>query len=246
MEVKNKFSFQIHADIRFVYLVVNLIGMPEKLSVIITGATGVAGSGVLAACLNHPGVEKVSSLTRRNTGNNNEKLHEIIHTDFLDYSKIENQLSGHNACFWCLGTPILKIKKEEDYHRVTYDFTMEAAKVLEKLNPGMVFCYLSAMGSDETQNSRTMAVRIKGKAESDLGNFNFRLFKFRPGLINPVKGYKGGAAMAKLIYPFIRNSQKYCVEAEEMGEAMINAALFGSEIKTLENRDIRNLAKANK
>jgi len=125
LEVKNKLSFQIHADIRFVYLVNNLLDMPEKLSVLITGATGVAGSGVLAACLNHPEVEKVSSLTRKSTGIKNEKLHEIIHADFLDYSKIENQLSGHNACFWCLGTPILKIRKEEDYHRVTYEFTME-------------------------------------------------------------------------------------------------------------------------
>lgn len=217
--------------------------MSEKISVIITGATGAAGSGVLKASLDHPAVEKVSVLTRQSTGQQHHKLVEIIHDDFLDYSKIEDKLSGHNACFWCLGVSQMKVRKEADYHRITYDFTMEAARVLQKLNPGSAFCFLSGMGTDETQKSRLMWARIKGKAEKDLGNFDFRLYNFRPGYIHPVKGYKGGSALGRMLYPFIRNSAKMCVKADEFGLAMIKASLSGYEKNTLENADIRGLAK---
>ena len=182
--------------------------MATKISAILTGATGVAGSGVLSACLENSCVERVSILTRKSTGIRHEKLSEIIHGDFLDYSKIENQLACHDACFWCLGTSVTKIRKEEDYHRITYDFTMEAARIFEKINPGMTFCFLSGMGTDATQKSRMMWARIKGKAETDLGNFNFKLYNFRPGFINPVKGHKGGSVIGSLLYPFIKNSRK--------------------------------------
>lgn len=217
--------------------------MSEKISVIITGATGAAGSGVLQACLEHPAVEKVSVLTRKSTGIKHEKLAEILHNNFLDYSGMEAKLSGHNACFWCLGVSQMKVRKEEDYHRITYEFTMEAARVLEKLNPGMAFCFLSGMGTDESQKSRLMWARIKGKAETDLGNFDLRLYNFRPGYIHPVKGFKGGSVLGKMLYPFIRNSQKMCVGADEFGLAMIHAALSGYEKHTLENTDIRKLAR---
>jgi len=216
--------------------------MPEKISVMITGATGAAGSGVLHACLEHPAVEKITVLTRRSIGRTHEKLAEIIHDDFLDYSGIETGLTGHDACFWCLGVSQMKVRKEEDYHRITYDFAIEAARVLEKLNPGMTFCFLSGMGTDETQKSRLMWARIKGKAEKDLGNFDFRLYHFRPGFIHPVKGHTSGSVLGNILYPFIKNSARLCVEADEFGLAMINAALAGYEKHTLENADIRELA----
>ena len=217
--------------------------MPEKISVIITGPTGSAGSGVLQACLDHPSVGKVSVLTRKSTGKEHEKLLEIIHDDFLDYSGIEEKLAGHDACYWCLGVSQMKVKKEEDYHRITYDFTIEAAKVLERLNPGMAFCFLSGMGTDETQKSRMMWARIKGKTEKDLGDFNFRLYNFRPGFIHPVKGHKSSSVLGNILYPFIRNSARMCVEADEFGRAMINATLSGYEKLTLENPAIRELAR---
>jgi len=217
--------------------------MTKKLSVIITGATGTAGSGVLHACLNHPNVNKVSVISRKSTGNIHEKLVEIIHDNFLEFKKVEDFLADHDACFWCLGVSQVKVRKEKDYHRITYDFTIEAAKVLEKLNPGMTFCFLSGMGTDETQKSGLMWARIKGKTEKDLGNFNFHLYNFRPGFINPVKGHKSSSIIGKILYPFIKNSAKMCVEASEFGMAMINASLFGSEKHTLENADIRELAK---
>lgn len=218
--------------------------MPKSISVIITGATGDAGSGVLHACLNHPAVNKISVITRRSTGMEHKKLVEIIHDDFLNYSKIEDKLAGHDACYWCIGVSQLKFRKEADYHRMTYEFTIEAAKVLEKLNPSMTFCFLSGMGTK--QKSRMMWARIKGKTEADLGKFNFKRYNFRPGFIHPIKGRKSHYIWAKILYPFIKNSKKMCVEADEFGLAMINATLYGYEKHTLENPDIRALAKLKK
>jgi uncharacterized protein YbjT (DUF2867 family) len=214
----------------------------NNISVLITGATGSAGSGVLKACLDHPGVKRVSVLSRKSTGREHEKLTEIIHDDFLDYSKILDQLRGFDACYWCLGVSQMKVRKEEDYHRITYEYTIQAARVLEKQNPGLTFCFLSGAGTDASQKSRMMWARIKGKAEKDLGNFDFKLYNFRPGYIHPIREHKG-PVLGEIIYPLIKKSKKYCVEADEFGTAMIHATLYGSPKTTLENPDIRQLAK---
>ena len=213
----------------------------KKIKVILTGATGSAGSGVLQACLDHDSVEKVSLITRRNTGIESEKLVEIVHDDFLDYAKIENRLAGFDACFWCLGVSQSKVRKEVDYNRITYQYTIAAARILEKLNPGLTFCFLSGLGTKP--GGRMMWARIKGKTEEDLADFDFKLYNFRPGFIHPLKGHKSSTILGDILYPFIKNSKKMCVESDEFGQAMINAALYGYGKKTLENADIRKLAK---
>ena len=217
--------------------------MTKKLSVIITGTTGAAGSGVLQACLNHPNVAKVSVITRKSIGSTHEKIVEVIQNNFLEIKRVEDSLADHDACFWCLGVSQVKVRKEADYHRITYDFTIEAARVLEKLNPGMTFCFLSGMGTDETQKSRLMWGGVTPNRTARWASYNFHLYNFRPGFINPVKGHKGGSIIGRILYPFIKNSPKMCVEANEFGMAMINVSLFGSEKHTLENSDIRELAK---
>jgi len=219
--------------------------MSEPLSVLITGPNGNAGSGMVHACLEHSAVGQVSVLTRHTLGKEHDKLVETIHDDFLDYSSIEDRLAGHDACFWCLGVSQGKVRREADYHRITYEFTMEAAKVLERLNPGMTFCFLTVLGTDETQRSRMMWARIKGKDEADLGRLDLKLFNFRPGFIHPVKGHKSSTITGTILYPFIKRSAKWCVEADEFGLAMINATLHGYPKHTLENADIRELAKRN-
>ena len=196
------------------------------------------------ACLQHPAVDRVTILTRKSTGRTDEKLVEVIHDDFLDYSVIEDRMTGHDACFWCLGVSQSKVRKEAAYHRITYEFTMEAAKVLVGLNPGLTFCFLTGLGTDETQKSRMMWARIKGKAEKDLGDLDLDLYNFRPGFIHPIKGQKSSTILGTILYPFIRNSKKYCVEADEFGLSMINATLHGYDKHTLENRDIRVLANS--
>ena len=217
--------------------------MTETISVLITGPTGNAGTGVVKACLDHPAVAEVRVLTRRSLGKAHDKLVEVIHDDFLDYSTIEDKLTGLDACFWCLGVSQSKVRREAAYHRITYDFTMEAANVLEKLNPGLTFCFLTGLGTDETQKSRMMWARIKGKAEADLAKKDLDVYAFRPGFIHPIKGAKSSTILGTILYPFIKNSKKWCVEADEFGLAMINATLHGYEKHTLENPDIRKLAK---
>jgi uncharacterized protein YbjT (DUF2867 family) len=216
--------------------------MADKIAVLITGPTGNAGSGVVRACLDHPEVGEVRVLARRSLGMGHEKLVEVIHDDFLDYSSIEDQLTGLDACFWCLGVSQSKVRKEADYDTITYRFTMEAAKVLERLNPGMTFCFLTGLGTDETQKSRMMWARIKGKAEADLTKMDLDVYNFRPGFIHPIKGAKSSTVLGTILYPFIKNSKKYCVEADEFGRAMINATLRGYDTRFLENADIRKLA----
>jgi uncharacterized protein YbjT (DUF2867 family) len=216
--------------------------MADKIAVLITGPTGNAGSGVVRACLDHPEVGEVRVLARRSLGMGHEKLVEVIHDDFLDYSSIEHGLSGLDACFWCLGVSQSKVRKEADYDTITYRFTMEAAKVLERLNPGMTFCFLTGLGTDETQKSRMMWARIKGKAEADLTKMDLDVYNFRPGFIHPIKGAKSSTVLGTILYPFIKNSKKYCVEADEFGRAMINATLRGYDTRFLENADIRKLA----
>ncbi len=218
--------------------------MKKGISVIITGATGDAGSGVLDACMKDPRVQKITTITRKPLPIKNTKVFQIIHDDFLDYSKIKNQLKDHDACYWCLGVSQSQVRKEEDYTRITYGFTMAAAKVLDKLNPGMTFCFLSGAGTKP--ESRIMWARVKGKAEVDLGKFNFKLYNFRPGFIHPIKGRKSHYLSARILYPFIKNSKKMCVEANEFGQAMINATLYGCEKHTLKNIDIRELGSMKK
>lgn len=216
--------------------------MGDGISVLVTGPTGSAGSGVVRACLDHPEVREVRVLTRRPLGIDHEKLVEVLHDNFLDYTAVEERFAGLDACYWCLGVSQSKVRREADYHRITYEFTMEAAKVLERSNPGMTFCFLSGLGTDETGRSRMMWARVKGKAEADLLKMDLEVYNFRPGFIHPIKGAKSSTLTGTLLYPFIKNSKRWCVEADEFGLAMINATLHGYDGRFLENADIRKLA----
>lgn len=216
--------------------------MSKTISVILTGATGHAGSGVLHACLEHPSVSRVTAITRRPLDVRDDKLAEVIHDDFTDYSKVEDRLAGHDACFWCLGVSSTDVRGEE-YRRITYDYTIAAAKVLERLSPGMTFCYISGAGTDETQRSWMRWARVKGKVEADLALFDLKFYAFRPGFIHPMKGHRSSTLLGSLLYPLIKSSRRWCVEADEVGLAMINAALYAPPRHTLENADIRDLAR---
>ena len=172
-----------------------------------------------------------------------KKIKEVILDDFLDWKKIEGKLEGHDGCYWCLGVSQTKYRKEEDYSRITYGYTMAAAKVLEKLNPGMTFCFLSGLGTDETQKSRMMWARVKGRAEADLKKFDFKVYNFRPAFIHPIKGRKSHYMSMRILYPVIKKSKRSVIEAEVFGQAMINVTLYGSDKHTLKNVDMWDLAK---
>ena len=205
------------------------------------------GEGVLHECLQHPDVESVLVINRKSCGVKHQKLKEIIHKDFFDMSSIENQLAGYNACYFCAGVSSVG-KKEDEYKRITYDLTMNFANTLVKLNSDMTFCYVSGVGTDSTEKGRSMWARVKGKTENDLLKLPFKAaYMFRPGYIQPVIGLKNAYKIYKIftpIYPVLKRLfPKYVVALEEIGLAMINVTLFGSNNKILECKNIVQLSR---
>ena len=218
-----------------------------KIKVIITGATGMVGEGVLHECLLHPEVESVLVINRKPCEVKHEKLREIVHKDLFDLSSIENKLTGYNACYFCAGVFSVG-KKEDEYKRITYDLTIQVANTLVKLNPDMAFCYVSGMGTDSTERGRSMWARVKGKTENDLLKLPFKAaYMFRPGYIQPTKGLKNTSLVYKLGAPFYLVWKtlfpKYIVTLEQLGLSMITFSLYGSDKKILECKDIVRLSK---
>ncbi|MFC2085255.1 NAD-dependent epimerase/dehydratase family protein [Bacteroidota bacterium] len=217
-----------------------------KIKAIITGATGMIGEGVLHECLKHSDVESVLVINRKPCGVKHPKLKEVIHKDFLDYSPIECHLSGYNACYFCMGVSSVG-KKENEYSLITYDLTMNAAKTLVRLNPDMIFNYVSGVGTDSTEKGKSMWARIKGKTENDLMKLPFKsAYMFRPGYIQPTKGLKNAYKIYKVLAPLYPLWKillpKYVSTLEEIGRAMINVVKFGYDKQIIECRDIVNLA----
>jgi hypothetical protein len=217
-----------------------------KIRAIITGASGMVGEGVLHESLLHPNVEEVLVIGRRSCGVSHAKLKEIIHTDFFDLSSIKDQLKGYNACFFCLGVSSIGMK-EKDYHHVTYDLTMHMATLLAELNPDMTFCYVTGSGTDSTEHGKMMWARVKGQTENDLLKLPFKnAYMFRPGFMKPTKGLQHAHKFYSYInwaYPIFRKLlPNYVITLQELGWAMINAALYGYEKPILEVKDIITLA----
>jgi uncharacterized protein YbjT (DUF2867 family) len=157
----------------------------NKLKVIITGATGMVGEGVLHECLNHADIEKVLVITRNPCGYSHPKLTEIIHSDFFDLSSLSDRLKGYNACYFCLGVTSIG-KTEAEYSRLTYTLTLNVATTLATLNPDMTFCYISGANTDSTEKGNRMWARVKGRTENDLMKLPFsQVYNFRPGGIEP-------------------------------------------------------------
>lgn len=221
--------------------------LPQKIRVIITGATGMVGEGVLHICLQHPQVEAVLVVNRKPCGVTHAKLKEVIHSDFFNFSAIENELTGYNACFFCLGVSSVGMK-EEMYTRLTYTLTLHVAKTLSRLNSNMTFCYISGSGTDSSEKGRMMWARVKGKTENDLLKLPFRqVFCLRPGFIKPMPGMQRTHSFYKYInwfYPIGRAlfPNAYC-QLTEVGLSMIHAVTRGYDKKVLEGKDIIALAK---
>ena len=219
-----------------------------KINAIIFGATGMVGEGVLHESLNHADVESVLVIGRRSCNVKHQKLKELVHADFFDYSTVEEHLKGYNACYFCLGVSSVG-KNEKEYTRITYDLTMSAARTLSRLNPGMTFCYVSGAGTDSTEKGRIMWARVKGKTENDLTKLPFKAaYAFRPGFIKPIKGLKNGYSVSKIlgvIYPVLKALfPKYVCTLRDLGLAMIQVTLTGYPQRTIENTDIAQLASA--
>jgi uncharacterized protein YbjT (DUF2867 family) len=219
------------------------------MKVMLFGATGMVGQGVLRECLLDADVETVLAVGRSPTGVQNAKLREIVHDNFLDFSAIVSQLAGYDACFFCLGVSSVGMS-EERYRHLTYDITLAAATTLSRLNPGMVFVYVTGQGTDSTEQGRPMWARIKGKTENDLLKLPFKAaYMFRPAGIQPLHGVKSRTAWVQAIYvvasPLLtwlnRVAPKYMTTSEQVGRAMIKVARDGYPKPVLESEDINRV-----
>jgi hypothetical protein len=218
-----------------------------KIKAILTGATGMVGEGVLHECLQHDDVEEVLVVGRRSCGIVHPKLKEIIHPDFYYLASIENQLTGYNACLFCLGVSSVGMK-EPEFYKLTYILTLNFATTLVNRNPAMVFCYISGARTDSSEEGKTMWARVKGKTENDLMKLPFKsVYNFRPGVIKPTKGLKNTLAFYKYLGWLIPVIQLIApgsvVKLKELGLAMIHAATKGYEKPILEVKDILALSK---
>lgn len=219
----------------------------SPIKAIITGVTGMVGEGVMHECLAHPAVESVLVINRKPCGVSHPKLKEIIHQDFFDFSSIENQLSGYNACYFCLGVSSIGMK-EPEYFKKTYTLTLHVAKTLGKHNSGMTFCYVSGAGTDSSEKGKSMWARVKGKTENDIFALPFKQsFAFRPGYIHPTKGLKRVHNFYRYMtwmYPLLLKLFPNTVSTlKEVGLAMIAVTLNGYSKKIIDPNDIRVLAK---
>ena len=221
------------------------------MNVILFGATGMVGSGVLIECLEHPGVQSVLVIGRTSCGVAHPKLREVIRAELFDYADAAADLQGVDACFFCLGVSAVGMT-EPAYRRLTYDLTVAAADALVAQNPALTFCYVSGEGTDSTERGRVMWARVKGATENHLLALPCKAYMFRPGYIQPLKGVRSRTTWYQAVYnvvgplyPLLRRlAPTHVTTTVNVGRAMIRVATVGYPKHILENPDINALAAA--
>ncbi len=207
------------------------------------------GAGVLIECLDDPRIRSILVLGRTPCGVVHPKLRELLRSDFFDYSDARADLTGHDACFFCLGVSAAGMT-EAAYHRLTYELTLAAASALAELNPDLTFCYVSGEGTDSTERGRFMWARVKGKTENHLLRLPIKAYMFRPGYIQPLKGvrsktmlYQALYNVLRPLYPLLRRLlPSHVTTTVNVGRAMIRVAASGYSKRVLANSDINMLA----
>ncbi len=217
----------------------------NDIKVIITGATGMVGEGVLFECLQNPTVSEVLIINRRHYELQHPKLKELIVPDFLQLNQFADNLNRYDACFFCAGVSSVGMK-EEKYTHLTYDTTMTFAKALAAVNSNIVFTYVSGAQTDSSEKGRMMWARVKGKTENDLAKLPFKAeYNFRPGVMQPFPDQKNWKPLFKFLVKVIKAvAPKSVLSMHEVGLAMINAVTMGYAKEVLEVKDIKQLAQA--
>jgi len=221
------------------------------MRVLLFGATGMVGQGVLHECLTDDRVTAVLTVGRSATGRTHAKLREVVPPDLYDLSSMAGELSSYDACFWCLGVSSVGMA-EQAYTRVTYDLTVAGAKVLAEANHEMTFVYVSGAGTDGTEQSTTVWRRVKGATENAVLALPFKGFAMRPGFIQPLHGAKSRTWYYTLNYRvfsplsglMVRFGPNFATTTSRVGHAMLQLASAGSDKRVLESADINNLAAA--
>ncbi|MCJ7628257.1 MAG: hypothetical protein MUO50_07690 [Longimicrobiales bacterium] len=219
------------------------------MKVVLFGANGMVGGGVLRECLENPQVDSILAVGRRACGMVHPKLRELILSDLFSLEEVRSDLTGCQACFFCVGVSSAGMS-EADYRRVTLDLTIAVATVLGEVNPGLTFCYVSAQGADSSGRGRFMWARVRGETENRLLQMPFPAYMFRPGYIQPWKGVPSKTKAVRVMYtvlgPFFpvlnRLFPNQVTTTVRIGRAMIRAATIGCSNHVLEARDINALA----
>lgn len=213
------------------------------MKVILTGATGMVGEGVLTECLENDTVFEILSVSRKPSGKKHAKLKEYLVPDFLKINLNDENFRGYDACFFCAGISSMRMS-EEDYTKITYDTTLHFAKAVLSQNPELVFNFVSGSHTDSSEKGKFMWARVKGKTENDLQKLGFKgVYNFRPGFMKPLEGQKNVKTLFKPViwlYPFILPSKT--LSLHQVGKAMINVVKRGYQKSVLEIEDIKNLA----
>lgn len=220
------------------------------MKVMITGATGMVGKGILLECLDHESIDEVLVIGRNKVGITHPKLKELIYIDFSDFSKVSQKLTGYDACFYSMGISAAGLS-ESEYIHFTYDYAMGLAKTLYGINPNMTFNYVSGQGTDSTEKGRMMWARVKGKTENDLLNMGFKqAYMFRPGVIFPLRGIKSRTKSYQFAYDHFMWLVKgikalapnAVVNTTQIGLAMIHSVSDGYNKNVLTPKDMIILA----
>ncbi len=221
------------------------------MRVVLFGATGMVGSGVLLECLDSPRVSSVLAIGRSSTGVRHSKLREILHRDFLEFNSLREEFVGVDACFFCLGVSSFRMK-ETDYRRLTHDVTLAAATSLLAVRPQLTFIYVSGEGTDSTARGRTMWARVKGQTEKELLEMPFKAaYMFRPGYIQPLRGVRSRTSIYQalydalgFLYPLLRRTiPTHVTTTVNVGRAMIEVAAEGYPRPILSSAEINALAE---
>ena len=221
------------------------------MKVVIFGATGMVGQGVLRECLQAADVELVQTVGRTPTGQQHPKLRELVHAEMWHYDAVEADLTGYDACFFCIGVTSSGMG-EKQYTHLTYDLTLAAAATLARLNPAMVFIYVSGAGADSKGTSKIMWERVRGNTENALLRLPFRsVYIFRPGMIQPLDGIKSKTAAYRIFYsltkpvlPLLRAAlPRQVLTTRQVGQAMLAVVRAGARQHVLESADISLLGQ---
>jgi len=209
------------------------------------------GKALILECLKNELVEEILLISRNSTGMQHNKLKELLHSDFSNFDALKDHISGYNTCFYCLGISAAGLS-EEKYSKITYDYTINLAELMLKVNPNSNFCYISGAGTDSTEKGRMMWARVKGKTENKLLSMPFnQAYMFRPGYIQPLDGLKSRTALYNIAYLFskpfyflLKHLPNYITNTRSLAKAMINAVLNGYDKKILTAREINDLGKS--
>ena len=221
------------------------------MNVLIFGATGMVGQGVLRECLAAGDVGLVKTIGRSPTGGQHPKLRELVHADMWNYDGIDEELADFDACFFCIGVTSTGLA-EKAYTRITYDMALAAASTLARLNPRMVFIYVSGAGADSSETSKTMWERVRGKTENALLKLPFRgVHIFRPGMIRPMDGIKSKTVAYRVFYSLIKpllpllhaGMPNHVLSTRQMGQAMLAVVRHGAPKRVLEMGDIAAMTR---